>query len=338
MQKKSFKAFSLVELSVVIIIIGILITGVTQGSRLIDESRIKVAKSLTANSRINSLESLILWYEPVLDSSFVKGEAVDGKVISQWNDNNPQNSTRLNAKAAQATDSSKITYNMVSGANSTNTSGPTYVEDGINHIPTLRFTNAATTHMVYLAVDAAMRNLGQQSATLFVVVRYRSGSGFFIDRVCQTNGVPVNCSAAANLGQPLFGFHVGTDGSLFPFVRSDSGAFSSLVGGWVYGSGYDSGYDLVSGKSYILTLQRDYNNNFVLYVNGSSAYSANSTKADTAGESMSLDPYKIGAGSAQDTDVDISEFIFFSGSMKKNDRYAVEDYLGKKYGITVTHN
>lgn len=335
MQKKSFKAFSLVELSVVIIIIGIFIAGVTQGSRLIDESRVKVAKSLTANSRIPSLEGLVVWYEPVLDSSFVEGEAVDGKIISQWNDNNPQNSTRLNAKAAQATDSSKITYNGVSGANSTNTSGPTYVEDGINHIPTLRFTNAATTY-VYLAVDAAMRNLGRQSATLFVVVRYRSGSGFFIDRVCQTNGVPVTCVAAANLGEPLFGLHVGNDGSLSPYVRSDSGTFTSFVGG----SGYDSGYDLVAGKSYILTLQRDYNNNFVLYVNGSSDYSANSTKSDSAGESMSLDPYKIGshAEAAEDADIDISEFIFFSGSMKKGNRETIEDYLGKKYGIAVTHN
>ena len=335
MQKKSFKAFSLVELSVVIIIIGILIAGVTQGSRLIDESRVKVAKSLTANSRIPSLEGLVVWYEPVLDSSFVEGEAVDGKIISQWNDNNPQNSIRLNAKAAQATDSSKITYNGVSGANSTNTSGPTYVEDGINHIPTLRFTNAATTH-VYLAVDAAMRNLGRQSATLFVVVRYHSGSGFFIDRVCQTNGVPTtNCISSSSLGEPLFGLHVGNDGSLSPYVRSDSGAFS-LVGG----AGYDSGYDLVAGRGYILTLQRDYNNNFVLYVNGSSAYSANSTKSDSAGESMSLDPYKIGchADTAQDTDIDISEFIFFSGSMKKGNRETIEDYLGKKYGIAVTHN
>jgi len=336
MQKKSFKAFSLVELSVVIVIIGILIAGVTQGSRLIDESRVKVAKSLTANSRIPSLEGLVVWYEPILDSSFAKGEAVDGKIISQWNDNNPQNSTRLNAKAAQATDSSKITYNAVSGANSTNTSGPTYVEDGINHIPTLRFTNAATTY-VYLAVDAAMRSLGRQSATLFVVVRYRSGSGFFIDRVCQTNGVPTTpCISSSNLGSPLFGLHVGTDGSLSPYVRSDSGTFPSLVGG----SGYDSGYDLVAGKSYILTLQRDYNNNFVLYVNGSSAYSANSTKSDTAGESMSLDPYKIGrhAELAEDTDIDISELIFFSGSMKKGNRETIEDYLGKKYGIAVTYN
>ena len=97
------QAFSLVEISVVIIIIGILIAGVTQGARLIDESRLKTARDLTVNSRINSMEQLVFWYEPTLVSSFSKADAVDGARVSQWNDNNPQSTTKLHAKAGQKT-------------------------------------------------------------------------------------------------------------------------------------------------------------------------------------------------------------------------------------------
>lgn len=44
------KAFSLIELSIVILIIGILVAGVTQSSRLINAMRIQSIRSLTINS------------------------------------------------------------------------------------------------------------------------------------------------------------------------------------------------------------------------------------------------------------------------------------------------
>jgi len=49
--------FSLIELSIVILIIGILVSGVTQSSRLIRQIRIQSARNLTVNSPItcNSL-------------------------------------------------------------------------------------------------------------------------------------------------------------------------------------------------------------------------------------------------------------------------------------------
>ena len=48
--KKYQKAFSLVELSMVILIIGILIAGVSQGIDLYEDFRINTAKTLTLNS------------------------------------------------------------------------------------------------------------------------------------------------------------------------------------------------------------------------------------------------------------------------------------------------
>ena len=42
---KPSKAFSLIELSIVVLIIGILIAGVTQGSRLVRQSRLSTAQN-----------------------------------------------------------------------------------------------------------------------------------------------------------------------------------------------------------------------------------------------------------------------------------------------------
>ena len=57
------KAFSLVELSMVILIVGILIAGVSQGIDLYQDSRLATARSLTKNSRVGRIPDLVSWYE-----------------------------------------------------------------------------------------------------------------------------------------------------------------------------------------------------------------------------------------------------------------------------------
>ncbi|MFM7621060.1 MAG: prepilin-type N-terminal cleavage/methylation domain-containing protein, partial [Alphaproteobacteria bacterium] len=44
------KAFSLIELSIVILIIGILVAGVTQSSRLVNQFRLTSARNITLSS------------------------------------------------------------------------------------------------------------------------------------------------------------------------------------------------------------------------------------------------------------------------------------------------
>ena len=53
LQKKTHKkAFSLLELSVVIIIIGILLSGVIAGKRLIADSKLQLSQALTIHMKI----------------------------------------------------------------------------------------------------------------------------------------------------------------------------------------------------------------------------------------------------------------------------------------------
>jgi len=148
----------------------------------------------------------MFWYETSLDSSFVSGENSDGTVITQWKDNNPQTTYKYSAFAGQKTASSSISYNTSSGATSGNTSGPTYIENGINGIPTLRFTNNATSAYRYLAVDGSAKNNSGEGITAFAVVNYRSGTGWIYDRVCiNSSTVPTDCSSSITGGNPLFG-------------------------------------------------------------------------------------------------------------------------------------
>ncbi|MFM2200772.1 MAG: hypothetical protein RL769_827, partial [Pseudomonadota bacterium] len=67
---KSPKAFSLIELSIVILIIGILVAGVTQSSRLVKRIRLLTAQNITNSSPVPTIKDLALWYESTLERSF----------------------------------------------------------------------------------------------------------------------------------------------------------------------------------------------------------------------------------------------------------------------------
>ena len=96
------KAFSLIELSIVILIIGILIAGITQSSRLIRAMKIQSARSLTLSSPVPSFKGITLWLESTLDESFDSTEAQDQLQISTWKDINPQSSYKNNATQSNA--------------------------------------------------------------------------------------------------------------------------------------------------------------------------------------------------------------------------------------------
>lgn len=324
---KNKKAFSLIELSIVLLIVGVIVAGVTQSSRLVSAFRISSAKTITTASPVVSTKNLLFWYETSSDASFLSSEAENLTVITQWNDINPQSTGKFNAYAGQKTNASAITYNLASSSTSGNTSGPTYIKDGINGIPTLRFTNAATTYK-YLVADYSARNLPTDDMTMFLVIYYRSGDGWIIDRACNNNSnATYACFPNYNNGNPLFG--AGFFSNNFYFMQR------STTGTGVSGSFYfDTGYDVSANRKYVITLERKYGVSWKAYVNG---VVTSTTYSDVIG-AIALDPVKIGRHADDNTstsDFDLSELIFFTGPIKTSDRQAIEQYLGKKYGINI---
>ena len=80
LRKKIFhKAYSMMEMSLLILIIGILVAGVTQGSRLIQQFRLQNARTLTQSSPVASIKDLatqIIQLSPNLPSEVIVSAGV----------------------------------------------------------------------------------------------------------------------------------------------------------------------------------------------------------------------------------------------------------------------
>ena len=123
--KKHQKAFSLVELSMVILIIGILIAGVSQGIDLYGDFKLASARNLTSGSIVARVPNLSMWWETTMENSFANPKPNDGDLINQWNDINTQRAMKINL------------FNTSNSA-----SRPAYKASAINNLPALKFSNA----------------------------------------------------------------------------------------------------------------------------------------------------------------------------------------------------
>lgn len=180
---------------------------------------------------------------------------------------------------------------------------------------------------------------------MFMVLRYRSGTGFIVDRACHTsNFSAVVCGSGVNSGSPLFQTQIDASAKLWFLARTNAGSISDFGG-----AGFNTNYTMLNGKSYVITIERKYGKSFTIYINGTSSLGGVSTKSDdpnspvsntNASGPITLDPIKFGRHNenvAETLDMDVSESIFFNAKFTKQDREAVEDYLGKKYAISITH-
>ena len=117
------KAFSLVEISIVIIIISILIAGITQAVEMFAEASLKSARNLSKLSRVSRIEDLTLWLDATSSEAFDK-EKDDNSKISIWKD--------TNAASASIISSSSPSANLY----------PSYNLSAINKLPAVRFNSS----------------------------------------------------------------------------------------------------------------------------------------------------------------------------------------------------
>lgn len=90
------KAFSLFEISIVLIIISMVIAGFTQGDKIIKRFRIKGAQSITKSSSVSAIKGLVFWIDSTSDDSFLSGEASNNAPLSHWRDINSQSTLANN--------------------------------------------------------------------------------------------------------------------------------------------------------------------------------------------------------------------------------------------------
>ena len=123
---KTPSAFTLVEISVVIIIVGILLAGISQAFEMISEASLKSARNLSKASRITRIDDLALWLDATSDKAFDK-EKDDKTTVSIWKDTNPKSTS-----PASSNSPSESLY-------------PSYILSGINSLPAVRFKKTSET-------------------------------------------------------------------------------------------------------------------------------------------------------------------------------------------------
>ena len=138
---KTPSAFTLVEISVVIIIVGILLAGISQVFEMISEASLKSARTLSKASRITRTDDLSLWLDATSDKAFDK-EKDDNTTVSIWKDTNPKSTS-----PASSSTSSASLY-------------PSYILSAISSLPAVRFkkTSASVGNCITIPSQSFINN------------------------------------------------------------------------------------------------------------------------------------------------------------------------------------
>ena len=291
---KNRTAFTLIELSIVILIIGIITTGITQSSRLISSFRISSAQNLTKNSPVAGISGLVTWWEATSDASFIDKEASDGATVSAWNDINPQSNNKHNI--LQATLASK----------------PIYTKSGINGLPSLKFDGTAD----YLEFPYSS-DFSTNDFTIFAVTQPLAAPG------AATYGTVLSFRDLTAQGYSLY---ISSALQYQTWIGINN---TSWQGSAIVAAGALKTTSLISATYVSVNGAYKLYSNTVLQGTGSySPYTMNSLRPFRigAGQNESVTPASYFNGY-------IGELIIFSRALKVEERTSVEAYLKKKWGI-----
>ncbi|GDX36697.1 hypothetical protein LBMAG18_12080 [Alphaproteobacteria bacterium] len=165
---RSHRAFSLIEISIVIIIIGVLISGITQGAILARKMRLQTAQNITASAPVLLVNDLVLWLETSLESSFENNQRQNNAEISIWYDNSAQTIVKNNATSPVG-------------------NRPIFIENAFNgSIPGVRFDGVND----YFNYNGSI--LISRSFTFFVVEQRRTANAQYFVGGAQDYGNDVN--------------------------------------------------------------------------------------------------------------------------------------------------
>ena len=300
--QKINKAFSLIELSIVILIVGILVAGVTQSSRLISRMKLFSAQSATISSDVASIPNLTMWLETSLDNSITNSagslQLDDNNSISSWNDINPQSSNKINVTQTNASIQ------------------PTYKANGINGFPSINFNGSNQ----YLAnMNSVPITMGDKDYSIILAWNPTSTDiGGIGQLVISQSDNPGSCNQLASL-----------------WVVSNTYGFAG-------GCNDFRTVNIISKTPYISILTVNNNlttNNISVYTNsntptqGTSGGGASNLNIGNGNlligaryQNGNIMQYYVGL---------ISEIIIYDRTLKIDEIKSINAYLGKKYNIKI---
>lgn len=301
---KNNKAFSLIELSIVILVISLLVVGVTKGSRLMSEAKLKSAQALTSSSPVNAMTGVVLWLDATDASTIATGTIAsntytnpdDGSFIAKWKDRNPQLVRSSQNELAAVADGNR----------------PKYIKDGINDLPTLSFDGTND----YLTSSNSAIASAKTGYTMVAVWQ----SNIITNGMIFAQG---GCTTGVNDGNSAGMYIKSTPANIASWGCGASGDFAGTT-------------SLYSAKTpYIAIAQVNKNlaSKMSLYLNGT----AQSGIQPSIVVPLISAPIFVGAesGSSNFFNGYISELIVFDRTLTSAEIVDVQGYLSRKYSIKI---
>ena len=145
------RAFSLIELSMTLVVIGVIIVGVAQGLDMSKKFKLSSARSLTAGSPAVSIKGLALWLDATSEKAFSDPDIANSSEVETWLDTNIQ----------RELDKTNLTQ-------TTSSKRPLYISDAINGLPSIKFDGINDN--LSIANLPGYKILQPQEVTMFLVV------------------------------------------------------------------------------------------------------------------------------------------------------------------------
>ncbi len=290
--------FSLIELSIVILIIGVLVIGITKGSRIINASRSTSAQNLTVSSPVNlHIDNVGLWLDASSEKSFDAVEAKNGSTITNWYD---VKSSLVDVK------------NVAVNFQATSSSKPLYISSAVNGLPSIRF-DGVDDSMFNNNVNSNSLSHGGNQITMFLVEKYITP-----DHDSAVFGWENSSVWERVLLLPLYG------GSL----RFDFGPCCPVGSFYTY-----TPPATFKNKTHIITLTHRPNSTGFIKVNGTKYNPVSGlTSTITPGANGTL---TIGNGGGESLRGEINELIIIKTALTDAEISEIEVYLSKKWGIAL---
>jgi hypothetical protein len=311
MKNSKFRAFSLLEISIVVIIIGIVIALVVQSSRLFASYKINIARNITQGSDAASLSGMVLWLETTMEKSFDSSVKNDGTAISSWYD---INAAMIPSNATQSTSAYQ----------------PSYINNAINNLPALSFDGSAD----YMTVS----NPYGYPAGAFPDT-YNNFSVFIVAKATATTLINTESTSgtAGASGEKYLTFPPHGDNTYSGINSAGSGIAMGTngIGFYEQSSSYMPPILSYSATLTLPTILLMQYNNLVptLYVNGTSV------RTSSQGSKTYVFPsFYIGGGTYGYFSGYIAEIIVYNRVLHDDERILVTKYLGKKWGIKLSSN